>query len=206
MNLQYIPIEQPSLCIPYVFSNITENKIRNVFYQLKLGKIKRIDILKRKSNRGENYNRVFIHFYKWYNDKKVIEIRQRLISGKDIKIVYDNPWFWKVSVNKYCNLYQQPYQQPYQEPYQVENYEDQYQETYQQPYQETYQETYEQPYQEPYQEPYQQPYQEQEQEFFESETNSLEENQEEYKEDTIYIPDYSNIVIPNYRRSLIRKK
>lgn len=93
-------MDQPSLCIPHVFSNITENRIRRVFDELKLGKIKRIDILQRRNSRGQNYNRVFIHFHKWYNGEEAVQARTRLISGKDIKIVYDNPWFWKVSVNK----------------------------------------------------------------------------------------------------------
>lgn len=100
MELQYIAENKPSLCIPHVFINITENRIRRVFDELNLGKIKRIDIIQRRNSRGQNYNRVFIHFYKWYNSQEAVEARTRLISGKDIKIVYDNPWFWKVSANK----------------------------------------------------------------------------------------------------------
>jgi hypothetical protein len=91
----------PSLCIPYVFSNITENRIRRVFDELRIGKIKRVDILQRKNSRGQKYQRVFIHFHKWYNGNEAQEARTRVITGKDIKIVYDNPWFWKVSANKW---------------------------------------------------------------------------------------------------------
>lgn len=96
-------MSEPSLCIPYVFNNISENRIRNVFDELRLGKIKRIDILERINNRGHKYKRVYIHFYKWYNDRQAQEARTRIIAGKDFKIVYDtqNGWFWKVSANKW---------------------------------------------------------------------------------------------------------
>ena len=89
----------PSLCIPRVFNNIDEKKIRYVFEKLSLGKIKRIDILERR-NEKESFKRVFIHFDKWFNNEQANEVKNRLASGKDIKIVYDMPWYWKVSLSK----------------------------------------------------------------------------------------------------------
>ena len=47
INLHYIAESQPSLCIPRVFNNITENRIRNVFDELKLGNISHVDIKER---------------------------------------------------------------------------------------------------------------------------------------------------------------
>ena len=90
----------PSLCIPRVFANISEARIRNVFNELSLGQISRIDMIERRADNGDVYKRVFIHFDKWCNNVDAQTTRQRLISGKDIKIVYDNPWFWKVSANR----------------------------------------------------------------------------------------------------------
>lgn len=90
----------PSLCIPRVFANISEVRIRNVFNELSLGQISRIDMIERRADNGDVYKRVFIHFDKWFNNIDAQTTRQRLISGKDIKIVYDNPWFWKVSANR----------------------------------------------------------------------------------------------------------
>jgi hypothetical protein len=57
-------------------------------------------MIERKADNGDVYKRVFIHFDKWFNNVDAVATRQRLISGKDIKIVYDNPWFWKVSANR----------------------------------------------------------------------------------------------------------
>lgn len=101
VDLHYLAENQPSLCIPRVFSNIKEDFIRNTFDKLGLGKIQRIDLIERRTERGEVYNRVFIHFEKWFWNADAQEARKRLITGKDIKIVYDNPWFWKVSANKW---------------------------------------------------------------------------------------------------------
>ena len=87
----------PSLCIPRVFSNITEVRIRKVINDLNMGDIERIDMVSKTTEKGEKYNRVFIHFRKWANDGNAAIARERLVNGKEIKIVYDEPWFWKVS-------------------------------------------------------------------------------------------------------------
>lgn len=101
VDLRYLAENQPSLCIPRIFSNIKQDFIRNTFEKLGLGKIQRVDLIERRTERGEVYNRAFIHFEKWFWNPDAQEARKRLITGKDIKIVYDNPWFWKVSANKW---------------------------------------------------------------------------------------------------------
>ncbi len=102
-DLSNISDSQPSLCIPRVFNNIGENIVRKVFNELNLGQIQRVDILERKNEKGEKFKRVYIHFEKWYWNPEAQATRSKLISGKEIKIVYDNPWFWKVSANKWDN-------------------------------------------------------------------------------------------------------
>lgn len=88
-----------SLCIPRVFVNIDEKRVRTVFEQL-LGKIYRVDIIERTNEKGEKYKRVFVHFEYWYNTEEAQKAKARLEEGKELKIVYDDPWFWKVSINK----------------------------------------------------------------------------------------------------------
>ena len=88
-----------SLCIPRVFVNIDEKRVRNVFEQL-LGKIYRVDIIERTNEKGEKYKRVFIHFEFWFDTEEARKAKTRLEEGKELKIVYDDPWFWKVSINK----------------------------------------------------------------------------------------------------------
>jgi len=91
------------LCIPRVFSNITEKQIRTIFQSLNLGRIEKIDVVRKKTEivrkntiQGDNYNRVFIHLI-WNNTEEAAKCRERLTNGNDIKVIYDQPWFWKVS-------------------------------------------------------------------------------------------------------------
>jgi len=89
--------KNPSLCIPRVFLNISESRIRNIFKELNLGVIERVDIVKKTTEKGENFNRVFIHFQRWFTNENANTAKERLLNGKEIKIIYDDPWFWKVS-------------------------------------------------------------------------------------------------------------
>jgi hypothetical protein len=59
---------------------------------------------------GDKYNRVFVHFRRWNTNEHTDEVRGRLLNGKDIKIIYDEPWFWKVSA------YRPPATRPQQAP------------------------------------------------------------------------------------------
>jgi hypothetical protein len=98
IDFRTLPLNVPSLCIPRVFSNINEARIRRILAELNLGDIARIDIVSNKSqDKDKSFNRVFIHFNKWNTNENANTARERLINGKDIKIIYDDPWFWKVS-------------------------------------------------------------------------------------------------------------
>jgi hypothetical protein len=101
IDLRYLSESQPSLCIPRVFNNINEAKIRQVFDELGLGRISGIDIKERKNEKGDSFKRVYVHFEKWFWNENAQSARKKLVSGKEIKIVYDNPWFWKVSASKW---------------------------------------------------------------------------------------------------------
>ena len=90
----------PSLCIPRVFTEINKEQIFQTIQNVNLGVISRIDMILKKNIKGETYQRVFIHFHKWNNTHVAIKARERLLSGKDIKIIYDEPWFWKISINR----------------------------------------------------------------------------------------------------------
>lgn len=93
--------ESPVLCIPRVFLNISEQRIIKIFADLCLGVISRIDMIERKSATGESFKRVFIHFERWFDNQNAQSVRRKLMEGKEIKIVYDEPWFWKVSASKW---------------------------------------------------------------------------------------------------------
>jgi hypothetical protein len=97
IDFRTLPANVPSLCIPRVYSNIDEARIRRVFDELDMGDIQRVDVIGKTNDKGDKFNRVFVHFKQWNASENANIARERLINGKEIKILYDDPWFWKVS-------------------------------------------------------------------------------------------------------------
>jgi hypothetical protein len=97
IDFRTLPANVPVLCIPRVYPNINESRIRKIFDELKMGELERIDVVSKTSERGEKFNRVFVHFRRWNNSDNSNNARERLLNGKEIKIIYDDPWFWKIS-------------------------------------------------------------------------------------------------------------
>jgi len=92
---------EPSICIPRVFKSTTRKDIYNVIERLNLGAIDRIDMVAKTNTRGECYNKVFIHFKVWNKrDETVQSMRDKLLKGEEVKIVYSEPWFWKCSASR----------------------------------------------------------------------------------------------------------
>lgn len=91
IDFNLLPKNCPSLCIPRVFSNIGEARIRKIFEDICIGRIEEIDIIK-----GNKNNRVFIHLT-WNNTPDAQFVRNQVMTGKDVKIIYDEPWYWMIS-------------------------------------------------------------------------------------------------------------
>ena len=98
-DLANVPMDVPSLCIPRVFHNITKERVESVLRELDIGHIQRVDIISRTDEKGDVLKRVFIHLL-WNKSSIADQARIRLLSGHEIKIIYDGPWFWKVSANR----------------------------------------------------------------------------------------------------------
>ena len=91
IDFNLLPKNCPSLCIPRVFANIGEARIRKIFEDISIGRIEEIDIIK-----GNKNNRVFIYLT-WNNTPDAQFVRNQVMTGKDVKIIYDEPWFWMIS-------------------------------------------------------------------------------------------------------------
>jgi len=100
IQMSALPSNVPSLCIPRVFTNITKERVAKTFNQLGLGAIDHIDMIVREGPNGQKFQRVFVHFKAWASTEEAQNVRQRMLEGKEIKIIYDEPWFWKVSANR----------------------------------------------------------------------------------------------------------
>lgn len=100
IDMTLLPPNVPSLCIPRVFQNITKERVVFVFKSLSLGEIDHIDMIPRTSESGDKFQRVFIHFKRWSSSDEAVRARERVLGGKEIKVIYDDPWFWKISANR----------------------------------------------------------------------------------------------------------
>ena len=99
----HAPVTHPSICIPRTFPTIrgeqTKRAVFRTFKDLRIGHIERIDTVHKTDKNGERYCTVYVHL-KWNMDNKLArETRQMLVDGKEIKVVYDEPWFWKCTAS-----------------------------------------------------------------------------------------------------------
>ena len=90
-----------TLFIPMLKTAVDRELIREIFERINIGEIRSVNVVARKTKYGENTFRAFIHFYDWnVASPQAIIAKKRLESGKDVKIVYKFPWFWKVSLTR----------------------------------------------------------------------------------------------------------
>ena len=83
--------------IPRVFSNISQDRISNVFHDLNIGSVEYVDLVPKTSATGQTYNMAFVHFAMIYNTIEAIKFRQEVEDPeKKAVLQYDGPWFWLV--------------------------------------------------------------------------------------------------------------
>ena len=82
-----------SVCIPRVFNNIGWRRIKRAFIALNWGYVERVDVIP-----SGGTKRAFVHFApdKFTADSVLAALRE----GKQVKIVYDEPWYWNISLSR----------------------------------------------------------------------------------------------------------
>ena len=100
LDLSTFSASAPSICIPRVFPNITKARVEAIFRNLGFGELEQVDMVKKTNGKGEKYQRVFVHFKQWNDDEQTSQARQMLLNDQQVKVVYDDPWFWKLSASK----------------------------------------------------------------------------------------------------------
>lgn len=98
MNNQPQP-QIKTICIPRILSNVTKEYIHSIINKLELGIINRIDIIRSKNM----CNKAFVNFSKWNEGGNADIVKERLLNGKDIKVIHNDPWFWKIVIFRETN-------------------------------------------------------------------------------------------------------
>jgi len=94
-------LENISLFIPRVFTNITKERIFKKFEELLVGKVSRVDLVEKIAKSGDKYNSVYIHFDHWYQTSYAARLHASVRNPEEeSRIIYDDPWFWIVLENK----------------------------------------------------------------------------------------------------------
>jgi hypothetical protein len=111
-NMRYMNVRRdtenaryPSLCIPRAATTVTYTQVMNVISSLSWGAIDAIEIVDSKNpeqNPQSDSKRVFVHFHRWNIDNSAVaEIREKLMNGSAVPVVYDVFWFWKITASRY---------------------------------------------------------------------------------------------------------
>ena len=98
------PVTGPSICIPRTFPTIrgeqTKRAVFRTFKELRIGFIDRIDTVHKTDKNGERFCTVYVHMKNWNMENQLArDTRQKLLDGQEIKVVYDEPWFWKCTAS-----------------------------------------------------------------------------------------------------------
>ena len=89
-----------SLYIPHVFLNLNESFIADMFESLRIGRVDRVDFVRKSDRYGKPYNAAYIHFAEWYTGPAVENFVERVKNpAKEARIVYEDPWYWIVLEN-----------------------------------------------------------------------------------------------------------
>ena len=93
-------ITEPSICIPRTLNNVSWRDVKDTMEAvLGKGTVDRVEIVR--SKHDEQFCRIFVHMRYWpMTDPKVAAVRETLVSGGKIKVVYNHPWFWKCCASR----------------------------------------------------------------------------------------------------------
>jgi hypothetical protein len=90
----------PSIYITKLNPNVTQTDVKNVINKLNVGVIKYVNIKQRTTHYGDHYMVAYVYFNKWLNNPVSARVRDIIHSGKDVNVVHDGFWYWKIMMNR----------------------------------------------------------------------------------------------------------
>ena len=91
------PNQGVSVVIPRMFNNLNWRRVKHIFVQANFGFVERVDVIPR----GE-HKTAYVHFAPGKWNMRSHEARQfltKLQNGEEVQFVYDEPWYWKISIS-----------------------------------------------------------------------------------------------------------
>jgi len=89
-----------SLFLPYIYPNITQERICSVFANNRIGDVNHVDFVDKIDKSGRKYKSAYLHFEKWYVNKTSYNFQEKVTNPeKEARIVYDDPYYWTVLPN-----------------------------------------------------------------------------------------------------------
>lgn len=89
--------EQSILCIPRVPASVTHEHIQQVFSKLNAGTLTKITDIQL---RNETEHKRIILRIVWNQTPMAQYIKNRLFAGNNVKLVYSDPWYWKLVLGR----------------------------------------------------------------------------------------------------------
>ena len=87
-----------SLYIPHVFPNFDKEYVAKAFKNI--GEVSQIDFVAKQDRNGKDFNAVYVHFNKWYTNKKATAFYNSVTDEtKEARLTHDEPWYWIVLPN-----------------------------------------------------------------------------------------------------------
>jgi hypothetical protein len=91
-------IKNISLYIPHVFPNFDKEYVAKAFKNI--GEVSQIDFIAKQDRNGRNFNAVYVHFKKWFANKKAATFYDSVLDeSKEARLYHDEIWYWIVLPN-----------------------------------------------------------------------------------------------------------
>lgn len=86
------------LCLPRIEKNVSEEYVKQIFARLNIGKIIKMTEIPLKTD--PDYKRILLTIHIDPLAPHTQYINDRLKNGKNVKIVYNAPWYWKMVLGR----------------------------------------------------------------------------------------------------------
>lgn len=90
---------QMSLFIPSVTAATTEGQIQQIFHNLNIGVVSRVDFVERDTSKAGGRYMAFVHFDYWFLNNTSYHLQEKIVNEGQGRIVYNDPYYWIVMEN-----------------------------------------------------------------------------------------------------------